>query len=113
MLGQSKFVKYTKNKIVRYTYQVGPNIRREDEEEDDDEIYDDDEEQKGARRKKCYYYTLSFYYTFKYSDDRVYFAYSLPYSLSKLNSFLRTTETVLSDQLDSTVTKLPHIAVGL
>lgn len=31
MLGQSKFVKYTKNKIVRYTYQVGPNLRKEDE----------------------------------------------------------------------------------
>lgn len=97
MLGGSKFVKYTKNRIVRYTYQVGPTIRREEEEEDDDEIYDDEEEYKGAKRKKCYYYTLSFYYTFKYSDDRVYFAYSLPYSLSKLTSFLKTSETILAD----------------
>ncbi len=90
MLGQSKFVKYTRNELVRYTTGV------KEEEDDDDE--DEAEAHKGTKRKKCYYYTLSFYYTFKHSDDRVYFAYSLPYSLSKLNSFLLTCESVLTDQ---------------
>ena len=35
------------------------------------------------------YYTLSFSYTFKYSGDRVYFAYTRPYSVSKHCGLLR------------------------
>ena len=31
-----------------------------------------------------WYYTLTFTYTFKYDNDNIYFAYSLPYSYSDL-----------------------------
>lgn len=98
---------------MRYTYSTGPS-RKEEEEEDDDD-YDEDVVSKAVpgKRKKCYYFTLSFYYTFKHSDDRVYFAYSMPYSFSKLNSFLRTSESLLADQVDAQIQKLPLIAVGL
>jgi Zinc carboxypeptidase/Cytosolic carboxypeptidase N-terminal domain len=34
------------------------------------------------------HYTLSFDYHFKYSDDLVYFAYSVPYTYQQLNSYL-------------------------
>ena len=39
------------------------------------------------------YYTLTFTYTFSFSNDTVYFAYSLPYSYSSLQSLLDSYET--------------------
>jgi len=32
---------------------------------------------------------VSFEYTFKHKDDEVYFAYSVPYTVSKMSNFLR------------------------
>jgi hypothetical protein len=42
-----------------------------------------------VRKKK--YYMVSFEYTFKRKDDEIYFAYALPYTFSKLYSFLKET----------------------
>lgn len=45
----------------------------------------------GSKTGKCYY-TLSFKYTFDRDNDTIYFAYSLPYTYSKLQSVLRGIE---------------------
>ena len=41
----------------------------------------------GNRLKK--YYQLSFEYTFKKKNDEVYFAYSLPYTVSKMHNLVK------------------------
>ncbi len=47
-------------------------------------------------------YTLRFSYTFEYSDDIVYFAYSYPYTYSQLTDFLNKLEA------DQTITEYPR-----
>ena len=37
-----------------------------------------------------YYYTLSFTYTFQYSEDTVYFAHCYPYTYSDLTNYLNS-----------------------
>ena len=53
----------------------------------------------GYRKKR--YFQMSFEYTFKHKDDEVWFAYSVPYTVSKLHNLLKTiceshTETIPS-----------------
>lgn len=57
-----------------------------------------------------YYSTLSFTYTYKYDDDIVYFAHSVPYTysnlihyLSKLNSHKHPNQFYKVDSLATTV----------
>ena len=42
-----------------------------------------------SRRRSRNYYVASFTYTFRFSRDRVYFAYCQPYTFTKLQSFLQ------------------------
>ena len=45
-------------------------------------------------RQNCKsFYTLRFSYTFKYSNDTVWFAYSYPYTYTQLTEFLNTLES--------------------
>ncbi len=50
-------------------------------------------------RKKKAYYELAFDYNFEYPDDKVFFAYSIPYTYSKLNTLL--------EQMRDSQTRLP------
>lgn len=45
------------------------------------------------------YYTFSFTYNFKYSDDTVYFAYSMPYTYSDLLKDLKSYENLNTDYI--------------
>lgn len=38
-----------------------------------------------VKQNDNYYYTLTFKYTFDYTDDEVFFAYNIPYTYSQLN----------------------------
>lgn len=48
-----------------------------------------------SNSKRVYYYTLSFSYTFKHSNDKVYFALWRPYSYSDLMRFIGSCEAKL------------------
>ena len=52
------------------------------------------------------YYTLTFSYTFKHSGDRVYFAYTRPYSVTMYCAMLKSVQDCLVGETKNIVTKL-------
>ena len=84
-------VTYTRNNHER------PGWRRSvpiDTEEDDDEVVT--KYQKGVVRKH-FYYTMSFEYTFRNSEDKVSFAFAMPYPHTRLHRFLMRKAKAYSD----------------
>lgn len=64
-------------------------------------------------RNPCY--CMSFTYEFKYEDDKVYFAYSLPYTFSMLSSFISEIEKVqnLDENNSSPIVKIESAGCSL
>ena len=52
-------------------------------------------------KQEGFYYSLTFSYTFKYSDDKVYFAYSQPYTYSDLKNDLNNLNKQLTKKISS------------
>jgi|LauGreDrversion4_2_1035121.scaffolds.fasta_scaffold59694_3 hypothetical protein len=40
------------------------------------------------------WYQMSFEYTFEYDEDKVWFAYAIPYTFTMLNNFIKAVEDI-------------------
>eukprot|EP01022_Parablepharisma_sp_SALTPOND_P016667 TRINITY_DN249_c1_g1_i1.p1 TRINITY_DN249_c1_g1~~TRINITY_DN249_c1_g1_i1.p1 ORF type:complete len:1041 (-),score=41.47 TRINITY_DN249_c1_g1_i1:2296-5418(-) len=63
-----------------------------------EQAVDMDNSLNNGKRLGYYHYTLSFTHTFKYDNDRVYFAFFKPYSYTRMTTFLRRMESAVEKE---------------
>ena len=63
---------------------------------------------KNKQKRRSYYYTLQFKYRFEHSQDRVYFAYTRPHSITRVAAFLRCIREDLEKDAEKITVLDPH-----